>query len=109
MPKHTTITKVAADKFKVKTGRVDHFDSSHPGLYLRVSATGRKTWLYAYRLVNGHVQQRRMTLGIYPAMSVEQAHEAWRKAFDLVQAGRDPQAVADNKLPAKSAEGVIEE
>ena len=50
-----------------------------------------------------------MTLGLYPAMSVQEAHDAWRKARDLVQAGRDPQAVADNALPAKSVEGVVEE
>ena len=59
--------------------------------------------------LNGHVKQRRMTLGLYPAMSVQEAHDAWRKARDLVQAGRDPQAVADNALPAKSVEGVVEE
>ena len=109
MPKHTTITDAAASKFTAKEGRVDHFDSSHPGLALRVSPTGVKSWTYFYRLVNGHVQQRRMTLGLYPSMSVAEAHDAWRRARDLVQAGRDPQAVADNKLPAKSVEGVIEE
>ena len=109
MPKHTTITDAAAQKFTAKGDRVDHFDSSHPGLALRVSQTGVKAWTYFYRLENGHVHQRRMTLGIFPAMSVKDAHEAWRRARDLVQAGRDPKAVADNQLPAKSVEGVIEE
>ena len=109
MPKHTSITDRAAAKFVAKGDRVDHFDSSHPGLFIRVSPTGVKTWVFAYRLVNGHVQQRRMTLGNYPAMSVAEAHEAWRKARDLVAAGRDPQVIHDEKLPAKSVEGVIEE
>ncbi len=59
-----------------------------------------KTWTYFYRLVNGKIQQRRMSLGLYPAMSVAEAHEAWRKARDLVQAGRDPQAIKDDK-PSK--------
>jgi Arm DNA-binding domain len=76
MPKHATITKAAADRFKAASGRVDHFDSSYPGLALRVSDTGRKAWTYFYRLKNGKVIQRRMTLGVYPAMSVEQAHKA---------------------------------
>jgi hypothetical protein len=88
--------------------REDHFDSSHPGLALRVSETGRKTWTYFYRLKNGKVQQRRMVLGIYPAISVAKAHEAWRKALDLVQAGRDP-AVAESKLPPMSFGGVVDE
>jgi integrase len=75
---------------------------------LRVSSTGRKAWTYFYRLQNGKIIQRRMTVGVYPAMTVEQAHEAWRKAFDLVQAGRDPAATPD-KLPALSFESVFEE
>jgi len=108
MPKHTTITAAAATKFKAKGEREDHFDSSHPGLALRVSKTGRKVWVYFYRIVNGQVHQRRLILGIYPAMDVAAAHEAWRKAFDLVQAGRDP-AVADTNLPVMSFVGVFEE
>jgi integrase len=109
MPKHTTITKAAADRFKAKSGRVDHFDSSYPGLALRVSDSGRKVWVYFFRLKNGKVIQRRMTLGVYPAMSVEQAHHAWREAYDLVQAGRDPAAVSESSLPPMSFESVFEE
>ena len=108
MPKHTTITAAAATKLKAKGEREDHFDSSHPGLALRVSKTGRKVWVYFYRIVNGKVNQRRMILGVYPAMDVAAAHEAWSKAFDLVQAGRDP-AVADTNLPVMSFAGVVAE
>ena len=108
MPKHTTITAAAAAKFASKSGRVDHFNSSYPGLALRVSDTGRKAWVYFYRIKNGKVHQRRLTLGTYPAMDVAAAHDAWREAFDLVQAGRDP-AVADTKLAPLSFEGVVDE
>jgi integrase len=108
MPAHKSITAAAAEKLAAKSGRVDHFDRSYPGLALRVSDTGRKAWVYFYRIKNGKVVQRRMTLGTYPAMSVAEAHDAWRKAFDLVQAGRDP-AVADTKLPPMSVEGVVDE
>ena len=92
MPRHKTITGAAAGRFAVKSGRADYFDSSYPGLALRVSAGGRKVWVYFFRLKNGRAKLHRMTLGVYPAMSVEQAHAAWRLAFDLVQAGRDPTA-----------------
>ena len=105
MPK---LTALAADKLTVKSGRKDFFDPSYPGLALRVSDTGRKSWVYFYRIKNGKVHQRRLTLGTYPAMNVSAAHDAWRSAFDLVQAGRDP-AVADTKLPPMSFEGVAEE
>ena len=109
MPAHKSITAAAAAKFTVASGRVDHFDSSYPGLALRVSDTGRKAWVYFYRIKNGKVHQRRMTLGTYPAMSVADAHDAWRQAFDLVQAGRDPMAVAGSTLPPMSFVGVYEE
>ena len=109
MPSHTTITDAAAKRFACKSGRVDHFDGSHPGLVLRVSATGRKTWMYFYRTRNGKVVQHRMKLGLFPEMGVQEAHDAWRKARDLVAAGRDPLAVDDKELPAKSFVSVFEE
>lgn len=111
MPKHTTITDAAAKKFTVKSGRVDHFDSSHPGLALRVSDSGRKVWVYFFRLTNGKVHLHRMTLGVYPAMSVQQAHEAWRTAYDFVQAGRDPRGINGEAKDAAPTdiEGVLNE
>ena len=109
MPSHTTITDAAAKRFACRSGRVDHFDGSHPGLVLRVSATGRKTWMYFYRMVNGKVVQHRMKLGLFPEIGVQEAHDAWRKARDLVAAGRDPLAVSDETLPAKSFVSVFEE
>jgi integrase len=111
MPKHTTITDAAAKRFKApKRNTVDHFDGSYPGLHLRIAASGLRTWGYYYRLKNGKVVLRRLKLGIYPAMSVEQAHDTWRKAYDLVQLGRDPSVVlkADEK-PSNSFESVFEE
>jgi len=91
MPKVGTITHAFADKKKAPaTGQTDYFDSTYPGLALRVSSKGRKVWTYVYRF-NG--QQKRMTLDLYPAMSVAEAHDAWRKARDLVQAGVDPSQI----------------
>ena len=110
MPTHTTITDGAATKFKLPTDKEyeDHFDASHPGLALRVRKTGLKVWTYFFRLKNGKVVQRRMSFGPFPSVGVAEAHEAWRKARDMVQAGRDP-TVADSKLPVMSFEGVFEE
>ena len=88
MPKHKVITKAAADRIKPpKEGQVDHFDSSLPGLALRVSRSGRKTWVYFYRHAG---KLRRMSFDVFPAMSVSTAHAKWMEARDLVQAGRDP-------------------
>jgi integrase len=88
LPKHKSITDLAAKKLSAKRGEaVDHFDASYPGLHLRVSGTGYKAWGHYYRLGTA---LKRMTFGAYPELSVEQAHDAWRKARDDVRAGRDP-------------------
>ena len=63
------------------------FDQSYPGLALRLSCGGRKSWVYFYR-INGKL--KRMTIDTYPVMSVAEAHDAWRAARDQVRAGRDP-------------------
>jgi integrase len=77
----------AAKKKPPQTGQIDYFDRTYPGLALRVSCGGRKGWTYSYRIGR---KQRRLTLGMFPHMTVQQAHEAWRKAHDGVQAGQDP-------------------
>lgn len=106
MPSHKTLTTAAVDKLKApKQGQIDHFDRSFPGLALRASCGGRKSWVYVYR-VGG--TQRRFTIDTYPALSVAGAHDAWRKARDLVQGGRDP-AVAAAAPSATDFSGVFDE
>jgi integrase len=87
MPKRA-LTAAAVDKLKPpKTGQVDHFDKGYPGLALRISYGGRKCWIYFYR-IDG--KQRRLTLGVAPAMGLGEAREAWREARKAVEAGQDP-------------------
>ena len=45
------------------SGRLDVWDDDYPGFGLRLSATGRRTWILMYR--NG-TTLRRFTLGKYP-------------------------------------------
>ena len=88
MPTVRGMTDAAAKRLKAPTkGQVDYFDPDFPGLVLRVSYGGRKVWTYNFRFQG---QKRRMTLDVYPVMSVAQAHDAWRKARDMVRAGNDP-------------------
>jgi integrase len=88
MPKIRRMTDAAVKRLKPPaTGQVDYFDSNFPGLVLRVSCGGRKAWNYLYRLGG---KPRRMTLDMYPAMGVAEAHDAWRAARDSVRTGRDP-------------------
>jgi integrase len=100
------LTDAAAGRLKPPPqGQVDYWDKQYPGLILRVSCGGRKAWNYVYRLKG---KQRRMKLDIYPAMSVAEAHGAWRKVRDLVQAGRDP-AKEGNGQGAADFASVFEE
>jgi integrase len=58
-----------------------------PGLYLQVSGAGAKSWIL--RIVVGQ-KRREMGLGGYPAVPLADAHEAARRARDLVRGGVDP-------------------
>jgi hypothetical protein len=46
-------------------GQIDYFDSGYPGLALRVSCGGRKSWNYIYRFAG---KPRRMTFYTFPAL-----------------------------------------
>jgi len=70
-----------------REGQADYFDKGYPGLALRVSYGGAKTWIYFYRL---HGKLRRLSLGRYPGMSLTEARDAWRSARLAVSKGESP-------------------
>lgn len=53
------------------------------GLYLRISASGSKSWIFRYH-------KRDMGLGSYPTVSLERAREEARSARERLAAGDDP-------------------
>jgi Arm DNA-binding domain len=90
------LTAASIDRTKPPTsGQVELFDKGFPGLALRISYGGGKSFVYFYR-IGGKL--RRMTLGTYPAISLAQAREAWRKARQDLAAGRDPAKVLKRGL-----------
>jgi integrase len=70
-----------------KQGQEDYFDRGYPGLALRVSYGGAKTWIYFYRL---HGKLRRMSLGRFPGMELDEARDAWRAARLAVSKSESP-------------------
>jgi integrase len=70
-------------------GRLDLWDEALPGFGLRVSGAGRKSWQVMYRVAG---RKRRMTLGRYPALSLEIARDAAEDALREAARGRDPAA-----------------
>src|SRR5262245_14136613 len=71
-------------------GQVDLFDRGYPGLALRLSYGGTKSWIYFHR-VGG--KQKRLGLGTYPDTKLAEARDAWRAAREALKVGRDPAAV----------------
>ncbi len=70
-----------------KAGRAEYWDAGTPGFGLRVSYSGRKTWVLMYR---HHRRLRRLTLGTYPALTLAKARERAKAALQEVADGKDP-------------------
>lgn len=82
------LTVAAVEKIRPPaSGRLEIFDELMPGLALRVTDKGRKSWSVMFRL---HGKLVRMTLGIYPVLKLDRARAAARAALLAVQEGRDP-------------------
>ena len=75
----TRLTSIGIERVRPPArGRADYADAVLPGLHLRVTEKGHKSWSVMYR-VNG--KQRRMTLGSYPKLDLSQARAAAREAL----------------------------
>jgi integrase len=108
MPSHRQLTDSVVKRLSAKKGQqVDHFDRQFPGLYLRVSHN-RKVWGYVFRQYG---RQRRIKFDTYPALSVADAHDRWRRARDDARAGRDPapKLTPSAPIPSTSFESVFEQ
>src|SRR5262245_37382040 len=86
------LTAAAISRIKPPSaGQVDHFDAGYPGLALRVSYGGTRSWVYFYRWQG---KQKRLTLGPSPALELAQARDAWRQARRRLASGQGPNTVA---------------
>ena len=83
---------------------MDHFDAGYPGLALRVSYGGGRSWVYFYRW---HGKQRRLTLGLGPRWNWRKARDAWREARKKLTEGQEPTAVAAHAPPAADLFGNV--
>jgi len=83
----------------------DHWDRKTPGLSLRVSSDGRKTFSLVYRHQG---QQRRISLGTADITTVAAAKERAREILALVQGGVDPAAVRQSTRDADTFETLAE-
>ncbi|MCZ6604254.1 MAG: integrase arm-type DNA-binding domain-containing protein [Alphaproteobacteria bacterium] len=91
MPKHTAkqLTEPGIGKLaKAKAGqRREVYDRLAPGLALRVTDRGTKTWAVHYRYAGKH---QRITLNEWPALALEDARDEARKIRRWLKVGLDP-------------------
>ncbi|RYZ06060.1 MAG: DUF4102 domain-containing protein, partial [Alphaproteobacteria bacterium] len=88
-------------------GRVEIADALFPGLVLRVSDTGKRTWALLYRVAGARDgtlkgRLRRMTLGPYPLHSLDAARTKARDALKKAEQGIDPVTDRQNELNSLS-------
>lgn len=84
----TRLTSIAVEKVAApSSGRIELHDTEVPGLVLRVSASGSKSWSLTYRFKG---VLTRLTLGQWPGLSLREARERAREARGTIQRGVDP-------------------
>lgn len=96
------------DKFVLKLvappgKRVEVADTIIREMRIRVSDKGSKNWSLLYRVAgagenNNRGPMKRMTLGPYPLISLEQAREKAREALATADRGIDPSAKRDEEI-----------
>jgi integrase len=82
------------------SGRIEIFDAVTPGLALRVTERGVKSWSVMYRVAG---KLRRDTIGRYPDFGVRAARARAAHAQELVGEGKDPRAEAARLAASESA------
>lgn len=101
------LTEMAVSKIAPEAGRrLEVFDTLTPGLALRVTEGGKKSWSVMYRVAGrgtggNRGPLRRMTLGAYPLIDLKAAREKAREALDLADRGDDPSDRRRDELAEK--------
>jgi len=89
-----------------KKGTTEIFDQGYPGLALRVGHGGAKSFEQFYRSGG---KLKRESLGRWPALSLAEARETWRKTREAIAKGEAPSRRESIKDSTRLFERVIEE
>jgi hypothetical protein len=97
------LSQIAVERAKPRPGKATALHDGR-GLYLRISPTGAKSWLFRYQ-INGRVQW--MGLGGYPDVGLGRARQKLAEARGQKAEGIDPlatkKAARDAAMAAKAA------
>lgn len=92
------LTKRTVDAIETTGGDQFVWDDELPGFGIRTKKSGAKSFLIQYR--NANARSRRLTLGRYGVLTVEEARKAAKLALSDVLKGEDP---AENKKLERGA------
>jgi integrase len=90
--------KLVKDLAKPASGNSITYDEEVPGFGIRVTKAGAKSFVLNYRVAG---RERRLTIGRYPAWSVEAARKEAKRRRQEVDKGHDPLAkrTAERRAP----------
>ena len=98
------LTEKDVESAKAAPGeRLELWDSKSPGLCLRVTDRGVKTWVVRYRIGD---RQPRMTLGTFPDLKLRDARDRASDVRRAARDGKDPAAEKREKAAAAKAEPI---
>lgn len=92
------LTKTRIDAHSLDSGRKILWDDDPKGFGLKINRSGKKVFILKYR--NQYGRQRKLTLGIYGTITLEQARKLAKENLVCVAHGEDP---ADDKLGKRTS------
>lgn len=107
MPRRALTDRLILSLTSLGKRQHEHFDGFCPGLLLRVSSCGRKTWDLVFRCPTTK-KRARLRIGHYPAVTLAAARERALEAQRALGEGKDPRIV-ELTPTAKTISGLIED
>jgi integrase len=83
---------IKSDARVPKTGRADYHDALVPGLALRVSSGGHRSFVLVARYPSNPKNPTRRAIGQYGAVTLDDARTIGRNWLALIQKGKDPKS-----------------
>ena len=82
------LTSSRIDGLRGEPGGRDYSDRDCPGLLLHVAETGTRSW--QFRFYDRRGKRQKLTLGQYPAVGINAAHDTARRIREALAKGIDP-------------------
>ena len=90
------LTDQAVRSLRPDNRQVDYWDVSPKNFGVRVSAAGRKTFIVRYRAAGRY---RRMSLGVYPIVTLADARQHARRVLGEVASSEGPRPGPPGRAP----------